>query len=200
MESYPREELEDMMRRWLEANAQAERVGDWGAYLGPFYADDAVYRSNFGPNTDFVARGRKEITATALGSEMLGFEGWRYPYQSVLIYDKQGEVVAFWRQIAPYRRSDGTPYEVAGTSGSRFTYAGGGKWASQLDFLDIANVLALLTELAANGHLSPRLAQRLASSARGKHPGHEKLRSDAPSKLRMVKGCLALARATLIGR
>ena len=30
---------------------------------------------------------------------MAGLEGWVYPYQKVIIDDKIGEIVGFWKQI-----------------------------------------------------------------------------------------------------
>ena len=109
--TYSRDELQRTMDGWLEANRLAEKHGDWITYLGPFYTDDAVYRWNVGPNEEFVARGRKEIEQIAIGYQMKGFDGWSYPYEKVLIDEKLGELVAFWRQVAPVKRPDGTDYE-----------------------------------------------------------------------------------------
>ena len=41
MPSLPREQLEDFVERWLEANRDAERTGDWRV-LADFYTDDAT--------------------------------------------------------------------------------------------------------------------------------------------------------------
>ncbi len=96
-----------MMRRWIDANERAEAAGDWKP-MAEFYTEDAEYTWNLGPNEDFVARGRQQIRDWVLGTEMEGLEGWQYPYDRVLIDDKQGEVVAFWRQVAPASRPDGS--------------------------------------------------------------------------------------------
>ena len=197
---FPREELEEMVRRWKEAQVAAERDRDWGRHLGPFYADDAEYRCNMGPNREFLVRGRAEIVSTALGAEMIGFETWHYPTHTTVIDPSLGEVVAFWRQIAPFSRPDGSAYEVAGTSGSRLGYAGNFQWAWQLDFIDLGNVTALIAELAADGHLDRRLAARIATMARGGTPaGHRSLREDG-STLRTARGWLRVARAGVLGR
>ena len=100
MPAFPRAEMEEMVRRWLEANEDAEAAGDWKP-MAEFYTKDAEYTWNLGPNEDFVAKGRDQIRDWCLGSEMEGLEGWEYPYDKVLIDEKQGEVVAFWRQVAP---------------------------------------------------------------------------------------------------
>ena len=89
MAEYSRAELEQMMERWLQANRNAEQEGNWAKYLGPMYTDDAEYRWNIGPNEEFVARSRKQIEEWALGVQMQGFEQWRYPYDRILIDEKQ---------------------------------------------------------------------------------------------------------------
>ena len=79
MPRFPRQELEEMMRRWVAANDEAGRTGDWSKMSG-FYTEDAIYSWNNGQNWEFVARGRKQIHEWAFGSEMAGLEHWVYPY------------------------------------------------------------------------------------------------------------------------
>ena len=104
MPSLPREELEDWVERWLEANRDAEKTGDWRP-LADFYTDDATYGWNIGPKEDVMCVGIDEIRDIALGQEMEGLEGWKYPYQRVIIDDKIGEIVGFWKQVATDRRA-----------------------------------------------------------------------------------------------
>jgi hypothetical protein len=164
--SFSRKELEEMVDRWLIANKKAEDIGNW-KILESFYREDAIYCWNMGPNQEFVARSREEIREYALGYWMKGFEGWNYPYHDVIIDEKRGTVVAFWEQIAPGKRADGTPYKVAGLSGSWFEYAGNYQWKSQRDFLDIENVKALTFELAGNGLVDPDLKHKIYQQCRG---------------------------------
>ena len=200
MPNYPREELEKMVSLWLEANKKAEAECNWQRHLGPMYTDEAEYFWNVGPNEEFVARGRQEIEQWALGEQMEGFEGWQYPYQSVLIDEKLGEVVAFWKQIAPARRSDGSAYEVAGLGGSWFRYGGEQKWCWQTDFFDFGNVMALLLELAADGHLNAVIKEKIQKVARGRRlSGHIK-RPHSPTVVRRVKCGFAMARIAAFGR
>ena len=79
--------------------ATPRRHGDWRP-LADFYADDATYGWNIGPKEDVMCVGIDEIRDIALGLEMAGLEGWSYPYQKVVIDDKIGEIVGFWKQIA----------------------------------------------------------------------------------------------------
>ncbi len=200
MAEFSRVELEQMVDRWLAANRQAEQEGNWAKYLGALYTDDAEYRWNIGPNEEFVARGRQQIEQWALGVQMEGFEQWRYPYDKILIDEQLGEVVCFWRQVAPATRDDGTPYEVAGIGGSWFRYGGDYKWCWQRDFFDLGNVKALLFELAADGKLEPAVKQKIAKLAKGQLlPGHERLR-ECPGIGKKIRGLLAMIRIVLFGK
>lgn len=199
MSEYPREELEEMMARWLAANRRAESEGDWITHLGAMYTEEAEYSWNMGPNREFIARGRKQIQDWALGAHMEGFEKWRYPYDKVLIDEKQGEVIGIWRQVAPVRREDGTEYEVAGVGGSWFRYGGGYQWCWQRDFFDLGNVKAMFMELAADGKLEPSVKQRLGKLARGQQlPGVYPIHT-GQGPVRKLKGILAMIRIVLFG-
>lgn len=197
---YPREELEEMAERWLEANRVAEETGDWVNTLGALYHDDAVYRWNIGPNEEFVAEGIQQIRDNALGVQMAGFEGWQYPYDRFLIDDKKGELVGFWRQVAPVTRPDGTPIEVAGVGGSWFRYGGDFKWSWQRDFFDLGNVFSVLSEVAAVGGLSEPIKSKIHTMARGKKlAGHIPLRPAAGIGGKLKQGA-ALAKIALLGK
>ncbi len=199
MAGYPRAELEEMVQRWLEANRKAEQDGDWAKHLGAMYTDDAEYRWNIGPNEEFVARGRKQIEEWALGAQMEGFEKWQYPYGKIIIDEKLGEVIGFWTQVAPAKRSDGSNYEVAGIGGSWFRYAGDFKWGWQRDFFDLGNVKALLFELAADGQLDPEVRNKISKLAKGHLlPGHERIR-EQPGIWKRIKGVLVMVQIALFG-
>ncbi len=200
MTEFSRKELEEMVERWLEANRKAEQDGNWSKHLGAMYTDDAEYRWNMGANEEFVARSRQQIEEWALGAQMEGFEQWRYPYDRVLIDEKQGEVVGFWRQVAPAVREDGTAYEVEGVGGSWFRYAGNYKWSWQRDFFDLGNVKSLLFELAADGKLDPAVKKKIGQLAKGRLlPGHERIREN-PGFYKKIKGLYAMVRIALIGK
>jgi len=165
MPAYPRKELEEMVRRWVAANDEAGRTGDWSR-MPEFYTEDALYSWNNGAKYEFVARGRQQIRDWAFGTEMAGLEHWVYPYVKVIIDDAQGEVIGFWRQVAPTRRPDGTVYEIAGTGGSWFRYAGDFRWSWQRDFFDHANAGTVFMEMAKNGQLSGPMQERMKKGSR----------------------------------
>ncbi len=160
MPSFPRDEIEEMVRRWVAANDAAGRTGDWSK-MSAFYTEDAIYSWNTGPNWEFVAKGRKQIHEYAFGSEMAGLERWTYPYVRTLIDGRKGEFIGIWRQIAPVNGPDGKPYEIRGTGGSWFRYAGDFKWCWQRDFFDHANAGAVFGAMAKNQQLTPKMLERM---------------------------------------
>jgi hypothetical protein len=172
MPSFPRSELEEMMRRWLDINRRCEENLDWKP-MADMYTEDATYGWNVGPNDEFMAVGHDEIREYALGTEMLGLGGWIYPYQRVLIDDVQGEILGLWRQIADATKADGSHYEIAGLGGSWFRYAGDFKWSWQRDFFDVGNATATYFEMIKAGTLSSGMQQRIERAVGGeRQPGH----------------------------
>ncbi|WP_324925458.1 nuclear transport factor 2 family protein [Actinophytocola sp.] len=170
MTAFPREELDEMVRRWLDANERCEEAGDWRP-LAEMYTADATYGWHNGPHEEFMAVGRDEIRDHALGTEMFGLDGWTYPYQRVLVDDRAGEVVGFWKQVADARGPDGSPYTVAGIGGSWFRYAGDWQWSWQRDFFDLGAAAALFVEMIKADVLSDGMRERMARAARPQ-PGH----------------------------
>lgn len=168
---YPRAELEEMVQRWLDANVECERLGDWKP-LADLYTEDATYGWNYGPTTDFMAVGREEIRELALGAEMGGLDGWEYPYQEIVIDEAKGIVIGFWKQVADAVRPDGTAYEVAGIGGSWFRYGGDFQWSWQRDWFDFGNAAALFLELMQQDQLSEGMVARMNRSMRGPLPGY----------------------------
>ncbi len=170
MAALPREQLEDFVQRWLEVNREAERNGDWTP-LADFYAEDATYGWNIGPKEDVMCVGKEQIRNIALGLEMGGLEGWTYPYQKVLIDEKIGEVVGFWKQVAT--DSDGNSQEIYGIGGSWFRLNGQGLIEWQRDFFDFGHVQKLYLKLMQEGKLSKGMQERIQRSMAGeKLPGY----------------------------
>ena len=170
MAALPREQLEDFIQRWMDANREAERKGDWKG-LAEFFAPDATYGWNIGPKEDVMCVGRDEIRDIALGYEMAGLEGWSYPYQKVIIDDKIGEVVGFWKQVAT--DADGTQATIYGIGGSWFRLNADGLIEWQRDFFDFGHVQKLYLKLMEEGKLSKGMQERIERSLAGeKLPGY----------------------------
>nr|WP_208301179.1 nuclear transport factor 2 family protein [Mycobacterium sp. DL440] len=175
-----REELEAWSDRWLKANQDAEKAGDWKP-LADFYTEDATYGWNIGPKEDVMCVGRDEIRDVALGLEMEGLENWVYEYQRVLIDEKQNEIVGFWKQIA--NKSDGTRDEIYGIGGSWFRLNDQLLIEWQRDFFDFGHVAKGYGKLIESGDLTPTMQKRIERSLSGeKLPGYYPL-GNAPVKI-----------------
>ncbi len=176
-----RAEMEQFWQRWLDTNKQCEAARDW-AGLGEFFAEDATYGWNCGPNDEFMAVGRDEIVTLALGLEMQGLGGWNYPYQATLIDDAAGMIIGFWKQVADAQDDDGAQYEVAGFGASWFGYRDD-HWIWQRDFFDHGNAGATYLAMMQKGLLADGMAQRINAAMRGERaPGHYR-RGQAPAPL-----------------
>jgi len=170
MAALPREQLEDFIQRWMDANREAERKGDWKG-LAEFFAPDATYGWNIGPKEDVMCVGRDEIRDIALGYEMAGLEGWSYPYQKVIIDDKIGEVVGFWKQVAT--DAEGNQATIYGIGGSWLRLNADGLIEWQRDFFDFGHVQKLYLKLMEEGKLSKGMQERIERSLAGeKLPGY----------------------------
>lgn len=166
MPAFSRSELDAMVDRWLDENRKCEEAGDWRP-LAEMYTPDATYGWNMGPNEDFMAVGRDEIREYALGTEMRGLDGWTYPYQRILVDDRQGEVIGLWKQVSDRKRDDGSAYEVLGIGGSWFRYGGDGMWSWQRDFFDFGNVSALYLEMLQKNAVSAGMQARIDEAMSG---------------------------------
>jgi hypothetical protein len=170
MPSLPRADLDKWVDEWLEANRECERKGDWKP-LAEFYTDDATYGWNIGPKEDVMCVGKNEIRDVALGLEMEGLENWVYEYQKVLVDDKQGEIVGFWKQIV--NKSDGSQDEIYGIGGSWFRLDANLKIEWQRDFFDFGHVSHMFAQLIQSGDLSAGMQKRIERSLAGeKLPGY----------------------------
>ncbi|MQY31541.1 nuclear transport factor 2 family protein [Nocardia aurantia] len=161
--SYSRDELDEMVRRWVVENERAEAAGDWRP-LADMYTEDATYGWNYGPTQEFMAVGREEIRELALGQEMAGLEGWTYPYQEFVIDEQRGAVIGFWKQINERTRADGRHYSPEGIGGSWFRYGGDYQWSWQRDFFDFGNVSALFVDMITDNALSEGMQKRISRS------------------------------------
>jgi hypothetical protein len=183
MNGYDRAELDAFWQRWLDGNRKAQEAGDW-TILAEFYAPTASYGWSYSPTDHFMANGRDEIRDFALGTEMLGFQGWIYPYQSEVIDDRSGMVVGFWRQqSSAFTAPDGTPYEVLGLGCSWFQYAGEQQWAWQRDIFDVAMAGSAVVRMLQDGTVTPELTQRMQTVAVGDLPAHYGSVSALPAPL-----------------
>lgn len=165
-----RAQLDEWVERWLQANKDAEAAGDWKP-MADFYTEDATYGWNIGPKEDVMCVGRDEIRDVALGLEMEGLENWVYEYQKVLVDEKLGEIVGFWKQIAT--KGDGTRDEIYGIGGSWFRLNDELLIEWQRDFFDFGHVQKAFIKLIESGDLTPTMQKRIERSMAGEQlPGY----------------------------
>ena len=165
-----REQLDEWVERWLQANKDAEAAGDWKP-MADFYTEDATYGWNIGPKEDVMCIGKDEIRDVALGLEMEGLENWVYEYQKVLVDEKLGEIVGFWKQIAT--KGDGTKDEIYGIGGSWFRLNDQLLIEWQRDFFDFGHVQKAFIKLIESGDLTPTMQKRIERSMAGEQlPGY----------------------------
>ena len=139
--------------------------------MADFYTEDATYGWNIGPKEDVMCVGRDEIRDVALGLEMEGLENWVYEYQKVLVDEKLGEIVGFWKQIAT--KGDGTRDEIYGIGGSWFRLNDQLLIEWQRDFFDFGHVQKAFIKLIESGDLTPTMQKRIGRSMAGEQlPGY----------------------------
>lgn len=179
---FDRGRMEGFWQSWLAANREAERVRDWGL-LADFFAPDATYGWMLTPDEHFMAVGREEIRAYALGNEMAGLDGWHYDYVATLMDEYAGMIVGFWRQRAGITDdSTGEEYEVTGIGGSWFgldEYADGPLISWQRDWFDLNSAAHTFGRIIESGKASQGLQDRISLDGTSQ-PGHYRY-ADLPS-------------------
>ena len=102
---------------------------------------------------------------------MEGLENWVYEYQKVIIDEKQGEIVGFWKQVA--NKGDGTRDEIYGIGGSWFRLNDQLLIEWQRDFFDFGHVQKAFVKLIETGDLTPTMQKRIERSIAGEQlPGY----------------------------
>lgn len=182
--SFDRRAMEQHWQGWLDANREAERTKDW-ARLADYYAEDATYGWMYTPDEHFMAVGREQIREYALGTEMAGLDGWHYDYVAVVMDEKTGMVVGFWRQRAGITDESGQEYEILGIGGSWFGYrataTGDYEFAWQRDWFDLGSTAHTFLQIAASGRAPQALLDRMSLPGPGQ-PAHYRL-ADLPSSV-----------------
>lgn len=182
MTGFSRAKMEDFWQRWLDANREAERLGDWGI-LADYYARDATYGWMYRPDEHFMAVGRAEIRKYALGTEMAGLQGWHYDYVATVMDEKNGMIVGFWKQRSDIPDENGREYEVTGIGGSWFGCGededGNGHFEWQRDWFDLTSAAHTFLAIAQAGKAPQALLDRMSLDSMSQ-PGHYRW-ADLPS-------------------
>jgi len=113
---------------------QGERT--WSSLAEEFFTDDVVFID--------PAWGRSEgraAVADFMDRSMVGLEDWTFPEEWIMVDGDR--VVSFWWNRLPGTDDQGRPFQAPGVSIMR--YAGDGRFDHELDILNMAEVMELIT-------------------------------------------------------
>ena len=151
------EALRERAQKLIDAQAEAERRGEWTFFVDELYAPECVYTCEYGGVMLIAAEGVEEIKRTHYGRDMQqGWEGWSFPYLGIYV-GSDDDVLTRWMNRGPGRRPDGGHYETPGVS--MLHYDADLRIDRQLDLFDFAHQMRLCDELDAAGLLSPALKE-----------------------------------------
>jgi ketosteroid isomerase-like protein len=123
--------------RYVAARDQVERgERTWGSLAEEFFTDDVVFIDPAWGRSE----GRAAVTAF-MDTSMNGLEDWTFPEEWIMANGNR--VVSFWWNRLPGTNADGRPNQAPGVSIMR--YAGDGRFDYELDILNMAEVMELLT-------------------------------------------------------
>jgi ketosteroid isomerase-like protein len=135
--TFPQEEVEAAVRRYLATRDECNTDGDWSR-MAALFTDDAVFVDPAWGRVEGVDEMRRSV----FGDAMVGLEDWTFPTECWAVV---GDTVLIkWRQRFP--GADGHVYEQSGSS--TLAYAGDGKFSYEEDLLNMVHVLE---DIAASG-------------------------------------------------
>lgn len=137
MGKYTYEELEQFTDHIGKVMDEARETGSYTKAFSEVFVDDATYRWGLGPTMpDFYARGKDEILKVALGAEMAGTDGWKYPQIERYTDPEQNICCYRWIMESPWLKEDGTYYAATGYGYTAHWYAGNMKSLRQEDWCE----------------------------------------------------------------
>ena len=131
MTTYPREEVQAAVDRYVEFRRKMDAGEESWGNLEQFFTDDLVFIDPAWGRVEGIDEARKFWVES-----MTGLEDWTFPVEFTAI--EGNNVVIKWLQITPGARPDGAPYQQSGIS--TLVYAGDGKFSYEEDILNMAHV------------------------------------------------------------
>lgn len=124
-----RGELEEFTEIWHKAIDYSLDQGNFEE-LGKYFLDDCVISwcvpgikpSFFEKQRSAV--GPEEIVKQIEKYHLFGIPGWKRPWDYYFVDSKKGVILYFWKEISPYKRSDGTLFSTRTTGTTRIHYGG----------------------------------------------------------------------------
>lgn len=156
------EELEQFAKKIHDVMNIARETGSYKKAFEDIFTDDASYSWGLGPTMpDFMAKGKEEILRIALGAEMGGVDGWKYPWSGYWIDDEQGLVIYRWTMVSPWQYPDGTYYASDGAGYTMHYYAGNMQSCKQIDVCETQQLQYVHAEGVAGGFANETLVKKV---------------------------------------
>ena len=128
--TYPREEVEAAVARYVAVRERIDAgAGSW-ADLIPLFTDDVVFIDPAWGRIDGI-----DNFTRFLDESMAGLDDWLFPIEFTAI--EGDNVIVKWTEVIP--KPDGTA--ATQSAFSRLIYAGGGKFRYEEDLLNMVHVL-----------------------------------------------------------
>jgi hypothetical protein len=131
-------ELLEFMNIWKSDLEKCRKKQDFSR-LGKFFTDDCVFNyTQFGHNSEYLRPnpfevvGPKGIVDAIQAGNLLGLNGWSYPWFFYVIDPRKANILYFYQAVSPYEKEDGTFFKTATTGITRLHYAG----SYQIDYID----------------------------------------------------------------
>jgi len=134
--SFSREEILTAMVKFGEIHERAAN-GDPGEGIRDVYTEDATF-----DDPDWGHYEGVDAIRAFLSKSVIGLEEWEFPMQWMTIDGNR--VIVHWMNRLPGRRPDGSFYEAPGMT--ILTYAGDGKFSSEVDIVNMVHVAELIEE------------------------------------------------------
>lgn len=124
-----RGELEEFTEIWHKAIDYSLNQGNFEE-LSKYLLDDCVISwcvPGIKPSffdKQHTAVGPEEIIEQVEKYHLFGIPGWKRPWDYYFVDSKKGVILYFWKEISPYKRSDGTLFSTRTTGTTRIHYGG----------------------------------------------------------------------------
>ncbi len=132
------EEARAAYRRFVELREQVQAgTTSWSTIAEQCFTPDVVFVDPAWGRTE-----GRDAVAAFMDESMAGLDDWTFPEEWTMVDGDR--VVTFWWNRLPGNRPDGSPNQAPGVS--ILHYAGDGRFDHEVDILNMAEVMELITQ------------------------------------------------------
>ena len=162
LNKYTYEEIEAFGKKIHDVMLEARKTGQYVMANEAILDDNVVYEWALGPTLPaYIANGKDAVMRNALGAEMAGVDGWKYPWGDYWVDPEKGVLIYNWKMISPWERSDGTFYAANGYGYSFHTYAGNGRTKHKTDICESQMLQYCHAEGVAGGFANEAMREKV---------------------------------------